>query len=84
MMAHFYGTLTGNRGEATRCGTRESGMATSTASWSGAIRVCAWSDPTGDMVIVEMVPWRGHGESKILYRGPIGEYRPTVNDPHEY
>ena len=43
-MSHFYGTLQGNRGEATRCGTKNSGLVTYAASWSGAIRTHLWYD----------------------------------------
>jgi hypothetical protein len=74
-MSHFYGTLQGNRGEATRGGSKKSGMTTYCASWEGAVRCEAWHDKeTGkDMVNVSKEPWHGAGESKLLYRGLIGE-----------
>lgn len=77
-MSHFYGTLQGNRGEGTRCGSIESGMETYCASWEGAIRCCAWHDrKTGkDMVRVEMTPCHNKGEYKLLYLGEIGKFKP--------
>ena len=38
-MAHFYGNLKGSRGEATRCGTRQSGIMVSARSWNGSVSV---------------------------------------------
>jgi len=32
-MAHFYGELQGNRGETTRCGTKDSGMYAHIRGW---------------------------------------------------
>jgi len=53
-MSHFYGTLQGNRGEATRCGTKKSGIETYAASWKGAIRCHTYINAKGqDCVIVE-------------------------------
>lgn len=73
-MSHFYGTLQGGRGRASRCGTKKSGMETICASWKGAIMCRAWHDPaTGeDRVVVTKMPWHGAGERKELYAGQIG------------
>ena len=79
-MSHFYGTTKGNRGEATRTGSKQSGMETYCASWQGAIRCFAYVDKEGnDCVRVEKTTWRGEGENKILYEGVIGEVK---NDNH--
>lgn len=76
-MSAFYGTIQGNRGEATRCGSKNSGMETYCASWSGAVRSFAYVGEDGtDMVRVELTPWRGSGVRHTLYEGPIGEYKP--------
>lgn len=74
-MSHFYGTLKGNRGEATRCGSKDSGMETYCASWDGAIRCYTWHDKVTDkdMVRVEKVTWQGNGEYKLIYEGEIGK-----------
>ena len=72
-MSHFYGTLKDHRGEATRCGTKSSGITTQTASWAGAVEVAAWHDEKADVDMVEVgfIPWNGSGTRRILYRGPI-------------
>lgn len=33
-MAHFYGSVQGSRGEATRCGTKRSGMSSHVRGWN--------------------------------------------------
>lgn len=71
-MSHFYGTLQGSRGEATRCGTKNSGMEVHAASWSGAIQVRLYVKDGVDYAIVRKVRWYGSGEEKILYDGPLG------------
>lgn len=70
-MAHFYGTLRGNRGEVTRTGSSE--LVAHAASWQGAVRTHLFHDPkTGrDMARVTLVPWRGTGCDRLLYEGPV-------------
>lgn len=73
-MAHFYGTVQGNRGEASRTGSKNSGMGTYCASWNGAIRCFAYINNEGiDCVRVEKTLWHGEGEYKLLYDGEIGK-----------
>ncbi len=38
-MAYFYGYLTGNRGIATRCGSRDSGITAHIRSWNNDVYV---------------------------------------------
>jgi len=72
-MSHFYGTVQGNRGEASRGGSKDSGMETYCASWSGAVRCSAYINSDGvDCVLVELTSWHGCGVNKLLYDGPIG------------
>lgn len=71
-MSHFYGTVQGNRGEASRGGSPSSGMETYCASWRGAVRCKAYVNSEGvDCVRVELTTWRGQGQHKLLYEGPI-------------
>lgn len=72
-MAHFYGSIQGARGEATRLGHKSSGLTTVAASWAGAVRVTLSHDErTGrDMAHVELAPWQGRGASRELYSGPV-------------
>ncbi len=72
-MAHFYGKIEGPNANITRAGTKTSGLVTYIAGWGGAVRSYAWVNGEGvDMVRVEKVRWKGVGESKLLYEGPIG------------
>jgi hypothetical protein len=73
-MAHFYGTLQGNRGGASRLGTKSSGLVTQTASWEGAVRVSVDydKDTDRDLVHVSLIQWHnGAGVNRVLYSGPI-------------
>ena len=74
-MSHFYGTIQGQAGEASRRGNENSGLATIAASWKGAVRVSLWVDPdTGlDMYSVNLIPWRNVGVSKCIARGVVGQ-----------
>ena len=79
-MAHFYGSVQGDKGEVHRLGTKNSGMSATVASWEGAVTVDAWHDKeTGkDTVIVAKKPWNGAGESRVLYTGAIGKLKEVV------
>ena len=37
-MTHFYGSMEGSRGEATRCGTKSSGISAHVRSWTHGVR----------------------------------------------
>lgn len=72
-MSHFYGTLQGSRGQATRCGTKNSGMEVVAASWAGGIRTVLYVDDQGrDCYRVEQVAWCGEGNYKLLAEGVVG------------
>lgn len=79
-MSHFYATIQGSRGEATRQGGKKTGIHSSTASWAGAIHVRAFfnEEKQEDWVRVELGQWAGAGEypAKVLYVGPLGRYDP--------
>ena len=72
-MSHFYGSIKGNRGEATRAGTKKSGYVSKAASWEGAVQVRLFYH-TGveeDWAEVRLIPWHGAGKDIILYNGPV-------------
>lgn len=73
-MAQFYGTLHGNRGEASRLGTKSSGLTVTGLSWDGGAEVRLWHDEGAgvDMLEVSLVPHfsTGRGTRKVLYSGP--------------
>lgn len=84
-MSHFYGTLQGNRGGTTRCGTKSSGIITYAAGWEGAICTRVFQGKqhgygegsNDDWYIVELVPWEGSGGTTHL----IGEGRLNAGIP---
>lgn len=70
-MSHFYGTLIGNRGEATRCGTKASGITTFAASWAGAVHATVYLRDGVDWARVSLTAWQGAGVDRLLYDGPV-------------
>ena len=73
-MSHYYGTVKGSRGEATRGGGKNSGIQTNTATWAGNIRTTIlWDEEEGcDHATIWFTPWSGSvGASAILYKGTI-------------
>lgn len=74
-MSHFYGLLRGSRGEATRCGTKNSGETAIVASWNGAIqtRVTHNSETGEDEFEVYQTTWHGAGIQKLLAKGIVGK-----------
>ncbi len=71
-MSHFYGTLQGSRGTATRCGTKNSGLQTNAAGWRGAIQVTIFEDNGVDRFKVSLVPWQNSGgQSVVLATGEL-------------
>jgi hypothetical protein len=73
-MAHFYGTIRGARGEASRLGHKSSGFRADAASWQGRASITLHHDEdTGrDIVTVRLEPHHGAGVDRVLYRGPVG------------
>ena len=73
-MAHFYGTLQGNRGRATRCATKKSGLVTQAASYSGAIEVQITHERDGlDHFSITEIPWHGRGIYREIASGILGD-----------
>lgn len=73
-MAHFMVTCSGNRGEASRLGGKESGVSADLNGWNGGVRVYLYHDAdTGqDMARVTLTPGSGHsGGHRELYDGPV-------------
>jgi hypothetical protein len=72
-MAQYLAAIKGQRGEASRLGSKKSGLDVTAASWQGAVEVRLWHDKkTGqDMARVSLAPWHGSGSSRSLYYGPV-------------
>lgn len=73
-MSHFYGTIHGQAGEATRRGSKASGVTIVAASWSGAIQVQLWYDAEAniDRYTVSQIPWHGSGYPHNITEGIVG------------
>lgn len=70
-MAHFYGSIQGARGEATRLGHRSSGLTTKACSWQGAVSVRLYERDGTDYACVELTTHNGAGVNRELYNGPV-------------
>ena len=84
-MSHFYGCVKGNRGWATRGGSKKSGYEAVAASLDGAIEVKLIYDPKTDknIYIVYQSKWHGKGVEGEIARGIIGEdYRAAYDEGH--
>ena len=79
-MAHFRGSVTGGRTQASRLGHKTTGLETTAASWQGAAHVRLWHDASSGTDMVEVVLTQHHGAGVspdvVLYRGPVGEFVP--------
>lgn len=73
-MAQFRGTIQGGRGEASRLGTKSSGLTTKAAGWRGGIETRLWHDKgTGlDMFEVRQVSHHGAGITRTIAHGVVG------------
>ena len=76
-MSHFYSVIQGNRGQATRCGTKDSGVTATAASWTGAIRTDLWYAPEDEVnrYTILMIPWHGVGCTRVMATGTVGEFK---------
>lgn len=70
-MAHFYGTVQGAGGMASRLGGANTGLRTRAASWQGAITVELSIRNGVDWAHVAMDTHGGAGRNRVLYSGPI-------------
>lgn len=78
-MSHFYGVVSGQaKTDATRTGSKKSGLATRCASWNGSIgcRIDDINEDEPDRVLVSFELWHGAGLDLCLYDGPVGEFKP--------
>ena len=72
-MAHFIGSVQGQRGEASRLGGKKSGLTAYAASWQGGVRVSLYHDETTgkDRVCIALAKHWGAGVNKVLFEGPV-------------
>lgn len=74
-MAQFFGLLKGTRGEATRLGSKSSGLVTEACSYQGKIvTVLRHDDFTGkDVFEVRMERHQGAGDYMVIATGVVGD-----------
>lgn len=76
-MSHFYGSIKGTKGEATRCGDKGSGYLAVAAGWGGAIQVSLshrvqHGAINVDMFDVRLIQWgASKGGDILLASGPL-------------
>lgn len=63
-MSHFYGETQGNRGEATRCGHKNSGIRSRAASWNVGCTVRIWWDAGLKQDVMSFTIDNGNGSGK--------------------
>ena len=80
-MAHFYGTVQGTRGEASRLGTKSTGLTTEACSYAGKISVyISHDEKTGtDRFDIRMKPHLGKGEFAEIASGTLGDASTVVH-----
>ena len=78
-MAHFRGEVKGQRGEASRLGSKASGMVVVAQAWGGQVVTRLWHEHGHDMVrvYVEGNPavYADSGKDRTLYYGPLSNAR---------
>ena len=89
-MSHFYGVLTGSRGQATRCGTKNSGLNTTAAGWKGAIEVYLTEVNGVDHYAIYLTPNSmvrrcSRGEFKLIAEGILdSNVGRRIRHEHDY
>jgi len=76
-MSHFYGTVCGQaRTDASRRGSKNGGLQTTAASWSGAVKVSLSYDEKAECnrYYVEQIQWQnGGGINQMIDEGVVGQ-----------
>lgn len=75
-MSHFYGTIQGQAGEATRRGSKNSGLVTRAASYAGCIEVNLIHEEGVDYAIIKLTPWKGAGIHKEIAKIRLDNGKP--------
>lgn len=76
-MAHFRGIIQGNRGPASRLGSKSSGLRVEAASWDGKVVVELREVNGVDYAWVSLRPHHGSGTTLVLYDGPVSGAAPA-------
>lgn len=66
-MSEFYGRIQGHRGEATRCGSKSSGIRTVAKSWTSSVETFYYEEDGKTRVRITVR--KEHGGSETLFDG---------------
>ncbi len=80
-MAQFRGWIQGNRGAASRLGSKTGGLTLNAASWEGAVSVRLWHDQAAGYDYAEISLTKhvnGAGTERLLYKGPVSGASPQT------
>ena len=74
-MSAFYGMIQGNRGAATRSGSKASGYTSSCQSWDGSVRTDMWYNDKDELMVCIGLCTNGSSTytDKTLFRGTFEE-----------
>jgi hypothetical protein len=64
-MSHFYGSMKGSRGEATRCGTKSSGISVHLRGWTSGVRVYGYHDERTGRDVFKVYQTSGSNAKKV-------------------
>lgn len=75
-MSKLYGSLQGNRGEVTKCGSKNSGMRASVQSWDGSLIVYMDLDDNDKPIITLKTSEGSSGYgNETIFRGSLEELK---------
>jgi len=74
-MAQFFGTVKGQRGLASRLGSKASNLRVEACSWQGKVTTYLWYDAEmgKDRYLIRMEPHKGNGATHEIASGIVGE-----------
>lgn len=68
-MSHFYATIKGNRGEASRCGSKGSGISGHIRGWHIGGQVNCWIGPDGEDRVSITLTQGSNGCGDLIHLG---------------
>lgn len=78
-MAAFYGTVKGNRGEASRTGGKDTGISTTAQSFDGSVNV--WMRYlNGELVVDIDIASGSSGHGERVFTGTVDELRAKLSE----
>lgn len=73
-MSTFYGSIQGNRGAATRTGSRCSGIESSVQSWNGSVITSLSYDQEDRLMVTVRVSEGSSSYGRTVFHGTFDEY----------